>query len=258
MKRLFTPLLALYLLMLFVFPVQAEEPPVLDEPLAGVICYPEGSDETSALYVYRYSYPRVAGNSELAELINGVYEYQVEDAIAFRAPMAAEGIDPASGVQESTTITHEITCLNERYLSVKLTTVSAQGASVSTIVSANVFALTGPQAGNVTSLPYLLGLLDPDDETADEWLKNRQTTKADDCVRGLIWAIIEQQRADGSVAYDDDLTYETFADSFYPEEDFYLDADGNPVFFIQEAFIAPAAEGVLSFPFTLEELLDEL
>ena len=56
----------------------------------------------------------------------------------------------------------------------------------------------------------------------------------------------------------DDLTREELEAQFYPEEDFYLDENGNPVFYVQPSYIASSAEGVLTFPFTLEELLDEL
>ena len=49
-----------------------------------------------------------------------------------------------------------------------------------------------------------------------------------------------------------------FASVFYPEEDFYLDEAGDPVFYFQAGSIAPAEEGVLRFPIPLEDLLDEL
>lgn len=255
MKRLLMMLLALTL---FFSVAHAEAPLTLAEPLSGVICWPDGSDEATASYVYRYSYPQIAGDSEIAQLINGTYAYEVDYAIEFRVPMNAEELDPESGVQYYTTITHEVTCSNERYLSVKLTTESFLGASASTIVAGHTFSLTeGAKTGSVTSLPYLLGLLDEDD-AGDEWMEERQTAKADDCVRRLIWEIIEDQTASNAVAYYDDLTYESFTDYFYPEEDFYLDADGNPVFFIQEGLIAPVSEGVLRFPFAMAELLDEI
>ena len=73
-----------------------------------------------------------------------------------------------------------------------------------------------------------------------------------------MWSIIEEQRHNGEISFDPDLTYEMLTQDFYPEEDFYLDENGNPVFFIQAATIASAADGVLKYPFTLEELQDEL
>ena len=49
-----------------------------------------------------------------------------------------------------------------------------------------------------------------------------------------------------------------FENAFYPEEDFYLDAEGNFVFFIQEDIIAPKEAGQFFYTITLEDLLDEL
>ena len=43
--------------------------------------------------------------------------------------------------------------------------------------------------------------------------------------------------------------------AFSPESDFYLDADGNVVFFIQAGEIAGEIAGVLRFPFNPAELL---
>ena len=256
MKRLLILFLALTL---FISAASAEGLLTLADSLSGVICWPEGSDEATAAYVYRYSYPQVAGESDIAELINGTYAYEVSDAIGFRVPMNAEGLDPEAGVQFYTDISYEITCLNERFLSVKITSESFLGQSATTTVAGHTFTLSeGAKSGEVTSLPFLLGLLDEEDLT-DEWMKDRQTAKADECVQRLVWEVIEEQIMNGEVAYYDDLDFdETFCYSFYPEEAYYLDENGNPVFFIQEGFIAPVSEGVLLFPFTMEELLDEI
>ena len=255
MKRLLILFLALTL---FISAASAEGLLTLADPLSGVICWPEGSDEATAAYVYRYSYPQVAGEGEIVDLINGTYAYEVSDAIGFRVPMNAEALDLETGVQFYTTVGYEITCLNERFLSVKITSESFLGQSTTTIVAGHTFTLSdGVKTGEVTSLPFLLGILDEKDLT-DEWMKDRQTAKADECVQGLVWEIIEDQIMAGEVNYYDELTYEDFCYSFYPEEAYYLDENGNPVFFIQEGFIAPVSEGVLLFPFTMEELLDEI
>ena len=255
MKRLMLLLLALTLLLAS---ASAEGLLTLGEPLEGVICWPEDCDEATAAYIYRYSYPQMAGDSEIAELINYVYAYEVDDAYAFRVPMNAEELAADAGVTAYTTITYEVTCLNERYLSVLITSTNVIGPAISSVLSARTFALQGSaSSGAETNLPYLLGLLDEDD-VGDEWLQDRQTAKADDCVRALVWEIIQQQMRDGSVTFDDELTYEIFAEDFYPETDYYLDADGNPVFFIQSTRIVPLFEGVQLYPFTMEELLDEL
>jgi len=245
MKKLLAITLAL---MLLAVPALAE--------LTGEYCWPEGSTAENAQYVYRYSYPWQEGDDSTAEMINGFYEYLVEDAYAFAIPMAVDVIDPESAMQSCTIITTEETFASEAYLSYKVTTQSLIGAAADTVVAGHTFALTGAKAGQVVALPYLLGVLDM--EETDTWLQERQTAKVDAVVRTLVWDIIQQQLADGTVAYYDDLTFETLEYGFYPEEDYYIDAEGNIVFFLQESIAAPASEGVLLFPFTMDELLDEI
>lgn len=248
-------LLALFLCMLLFAASALGDPLPQAADLSGTYCYPEGSDEATASYVYRYAYPFMAGEDEVSLMINEFYTYLVDDALAFAVPMAAEEVD-ANGIQAYTTITSEVTCNNDDFFSVKIVNESFTGAATSSVVSGHVFARSGDKAGTVVSLPYLLDILEADE--TDAWLLERQTAKADGMVRSLVWDIIQEQLADGTIAYYDDLTYEIFEGNFYPEEDFYLDADGNPVFFLQEGTVAPVAEGVLYFPFTLEELLDEI
>lgn len=150
----------------------------------------------------------------------------------------------------------QVVCNNEDYFSVLVTTESFMGAETSQILAGHTFALQGGKAGTCISLPYLLGLLEADEN--DTWMQDRATAKANELVYGLVWSIIEEQKAEGIIAYYDDLTREELEAQFYPEEDFYLDENGNPVFYVQPSYIASSAEGVLTFPFTLEELLDEL
>lgn len=250
MKKVFALLLALLM------PLAAlAEPLTLGAELSGTVYYPEGSDASTAEYIYRYAYPTVAGEGDTCLMINEFYAYLVSDALGFAAPMAAEEVH-GSGVQAYATITSEVTCNNGSFFSIKLLNESFTGAATSSIVSGHVFALAGDKAGTVVSLPYLLGILSAGE--TDTWLLDRQTAKADAMVRSLVWQVIQDQLSGGDVAYYDDLTYETFESCFYPEEDYYLDADGNPVFFLQEGTVAPVAEGALYFPFTLEELLDEI
>lgn len=246
-------LLALLLCLMFASCALADPLP-LGADLAGTACFPDGSDESTAAYIYRYAYPTVLGEDETSLMINEFYTYMVDDALGFAAPMAAEEVTP--GMQAYTTIASEVTCNSDDFLSVKVVTESFMGAAASSVVRGHVFARHGEKAGTVVSLPYLLGILDADE--SDTWMQDRQTAKADAMVRTLVWDVIQDQMSDGALAYYDDLTYETFEGNFYPEEDFYLDADGNPVFFLQEGTVAPVSEGVLYFPFTLEELLDEI
>lgn len=227
----------------------------LGEDLTGVYCYPEGASEADALYVYRYSYPQLKEESELATLINTTYAYTASDALAFEAPMHATDLVPGSA-QKLVTISYEITCNNAAWLSVRIVKEVRQGDSATQVISGHVFPLTGEKQGQIISLPYLLGILDGTE--SDTWLQNRQTAKANECVRELVWEELSARVSRGELTLLDGVTFDSFGEGFYPEEDFYLDEAGDPVFFLQAGVIAPEEAGVLLIPITLETLLDEI
>jgi len=102
----------------------------------------------------------------------------------------------------------------------------------------------------------MLGLLD-DGET-DEWLLQRQTDKADAAVRKLLWRAIQQGKSTEPVIFYDDLEQESLDWLIYPEEDFYLDEEGNPVFFFQPGSIADESYGPVLFAIPFESIDDEL
>ncbi|MBQ8554897.1 MAG: DUF3298 domain-containing protein [Clostridia bacterium] len=252
MKRLILCLLALLLSV----PAMAEGtdavPLTFADDLAGVYCYPEGASEAEARYVYRYAYPQIAGNSDIAVMINTTYQLTVTDALGFEVPMLASDVQEGEA-QKQVDISYEITCLNDSYLSVAVTKTARSGGELTSHIAAgHVFALTGEKAGTIVSLPYVLGIL-ADDES-DEWYKERQTAKADACVRELVWNALQ----DMDIALWDDLTFEEFEAGFYPEEDFYLNEDGDPVFFLLAGTVAPEEAGIIQVTIAMETLLDEI
>jgi len=249
MKKLLSLLLALCLLPAAVLAIE------LGEDVSGEAYWPEGTGPDDALYVYRYAYPTVLGDDEIAGLINETFTYMIEDALAFKVPMTGETLE-FTDIQAYTNDLSRVTCNNEDYLSVLVVSESFLGAAAQEVYYGYTFSLKGLRAGQATSLPRILGILKDDEE--DTWMQDRQTNKANELVWTLVWNIIEEQRREGLITFDPDLSYEMFTQDFYPEQDFYLDENGNPVFFIQAATIASAADGVLTFPFTVEELLDEL
>ncbi len=252
MFRLLILLLALTLLP---FSGMAETSLTFQDDLTGVYTWPEGSTEEDASYVYRYAYPQLAGDSELSMTINEVFRYEADDAVGFECPMNASAHDPALGKME-VFISYEIAHLSEEFLSVRVDKQVTVGESVSSVVKGYSFMLSGVEAGTVTSLPYMLGVIAPED--TDEWYLDRQTAKVDACARDLVWMRIAQDmKAEGSPIYED-LTFEEFEWGFYPEEDFYLDAEGSFVFFLQEGMIAPVDAGQFFYTITLDELLDEI
>ena len=233
----------------------AESPLAFTEDLTGLYLWPEGASEADASYVYRCVYPQIAGDSDLANAINYVFQYEVTDTLGFECPMTGSDHDPALG-QLQVDLQYEITHLSNETLSVRIDKTVTLGDEVSRIVKSFTFTLTGPDAGTVTSLPYLLGVL-AQGET-DEWLIDRQTAKVDSCAREMVWALIEKDMAQADSPIYDDLTLEEFEWGFYPEEDFFLDAEGRFVFFIQEGIIAPSEAGQFFYTVTLEDLLDEI
>lgn len=252
---MFRILILMMALLLLPLPGMAEAPLTFADDLTAVYTWPEGSTEAEASYVYRAAYPQIAGDSTLAMTINNVFQYEVTDALGFECPMIGSSHDAALG-QMQVTLDYELVHLSDEYLSVRIDKQVVVGEQVSRIVKAFTFALTGADAGTVTSLPYLLGLMETGE--TDEWYIDRQTLKADACARDMVWALIERDmKADASSIYDD-LTFEEFEWGFYPEEDFYMDTEGNLVFFLQEGIVAPPEAGQFFYTITMDDMLDEI
>ncbi len=225
------------------------------DDLTGLYTWPEGAAEADASYVYRFTYPQFAENDDVALTINEVFRYEGSYALDFDCPMNGSS-HPAEDGQMQVDVTYAITHLSAGHLSVCIDkTVDVAGQAVQ-VTKAYVFTLTGPKAGTVTSLPYLLGLLDADE--TDEWLMDRQTAKADNCAREMVWALIEKDMAKTDSAIYPDMTFEDFQWSFYPEEDFFLNEEGDLVFFLQEGSIAPQEAGLFFYTISVEDMLDEI
>lgn len=252
MTRLLILLLALTLIPMSSF---AADVLTYQGDITGVYTWPEGADESEASYVYRYAYPQFSDDNSLAMSINQVFQYDASDALGFECPMIASD-HPAELGQMQVTLSYEITHQSSKALSVRIDKTVVVGESVSSSVKAYTFRLTGSMAGTATSLPFLLGLVEVG--SSDEWLIDRQIAKADDCVRDMVWSLVERDMKKPDSPIFDDLTQEDFEYSFYPEEDFYLDAEGNFVFFIQEDTIAPQEAGRFFYTITPEDLLDEI
>ena len=249
-------LLLLLLSLTLVFPSAiAEDLLVCTDDITGVYTWPEGSSEAEASYVYRYAYPQFSTEHSLAAGINAVFQYDVDDALLYECPMFASD-HPAELGQMQVELSYRITHHCAEALSVRIDKVVTVGQSVIRTVKAYNFKLTGSLAGTVTSLPYLLDLVESG--SSDEWLIDRQIAKADACVREMVWALIEEDMGKADSPIFEDITQEDFEYDFFPEEDFYLDADGSFVFFIQEGVIAPEEAGHFFYTITMEELLDEL
>ena len=181
--------------------------------LTNVCCYPEGSTEADATYVYRYSYPVFSGEEEGVEGINTVYEYEAEYIETFTLPMNGE-MYGAGDAQYYTNLTSEVTYISQDYVSVKLSYADFNADTRADHMAGHVFALNGVKAGSIISLPYLLDALEIGED--DEWLVERQTNKCDTCVRGLVWEQLQDMAAAGTVTLCEDVDEEYFDGTFYP------------------------------------------
>ncbi|MBR6029006.1 MAG: hypothetical protein IKP40_07940 [Clostridia bacterium] len=226
------------------------DPLVQTEDLSGTLCWPADADPADAVYVYTYRYPQVLGEEEAVLAINAHFAYEITDAEIYRVPMFGEMVP--EGEREETDVSYTITCSSDTYFSVLITTADRYQGETFTILSAQVFSRNTDKAGSIITLPYLLGILEGTE--ADAWMLQRQKEKADACVRDLV---LERMEATPG-QWLDGVDSEYLSAIFYPEEDFYLDASGDPVFFVQPGMIAPEEEGPQLFPIPLEELLDEI
>ena len=74
----------------------------------------------------------------------------------------------------------------------------------------------------------------------------------------MVWNMIEEN--DAGIDYGG-LTEDYLEGIFFPEEDFYLDENGDPVFYLQPGDVyeeVPEGTDLLTFPIALEDILDEL
>ena len=143
------------------------------------------------------------------------------------------------------TVSEQIVHESNRYLSTVYTTATEGGNGLHETIRAETVARDGMYAGQTLTLSQLLGV---EQETETGSMASR-------LVYDLIWQIIEAERADPETEYLEDLAKADLESVFSPETDYYLDADGNVVFFIQSGEIAGEVAGVLVFPFAPAELL---
>ena len=223
----------------------AAEPLILAEDLTDTIRIDLNHE---AAYIYSFAYPQADASDPSAELINTFYQYAARDAVEFEVPMNADyyrGQDPQENI--TVEISYQVTCNNDDFFSVLIHT--CQG-SLETYAG-HTFSRKDLKPGSSVALPYLLGMLES--EESDTWLQDRQTGKADQLVRELVW---ERLLGSDAELYAD-LEEESLEYGFFPEEDFYLDQSGNPVFYLQPGF-AEDSDRLLVFPIGIEEILDEM
>ena len=248
-KTLFT----LLVLVLFMSVAIADPLTLMEDFTQDIAEQYDPDDPSAGTFVYRCHYPQVDGTAEGGANINEFYSYLLYEQ-EFYIQMAHDSFE---GEDSSTVITYSVTCNNDDYFSVLIRT-EQNNPDISRVSwTGNVFSRRHGADGKSYSFPELLGILDPDEN--EEWKQEVQTEKADDLIRDMVWDMIEENEA--GVDYNG-LTKDALSHIFFPEEDFYLDENGEPVFYLQPADIyydeVPEGTDLFIFPLLIEDILDEL
>ena len=207
-------------------------------------------------FLFRYSYPRVDDDAEGGAEINAFISQELIDlTLEFYVPMIQETCENEGG-DFSIVISSSVTCNNDEYFSFLSATEKVipdeDGAGIH--YDGYVFSRKNGGNGMTYTLPKYLGILESNEN--DTWIQDRQTGKADTLIREMVWAMIEEN-TDG-VSYYSGFTREELEAQLFPEENYYLDENGDPVFYLQPGVAAPEEAGLLTFTIPLEDILDEL
>lgn len=218
---------------------------MLKDPIEGVVEQPESADAYQAAFLLRYQYPQFEAHTEADEDINRYYQALAQDSAAVAQTLAAMGEYAQADIR------CEVSHVSDRYVSVKQILAAEGGNGPVETLSADTFARDGMYAGQMVTLSQILGL-EEDGGLSDEH------SMAEELVYSLVWQIVSRGMENAEGDYVDGLTEESLKHAFQPENSFYLDMDGNLVFFIQAGEIAGEIAGILEFPFAPAEILSVL
>ncbi len=213
-------------------------------------------DESDGKYVYSYCYPQVIETDECAAAINAFYQYEADYAAEFTGPTNADYY-MSCGVDAFTDTTYEVVCNNDLYFSILLKKNEKSDSEEITVYTGHTFSRTDSKPGSTVSLPSLLGILKSDEN--DTWLQERQTEKANQLIREIMLEKLEAMIASmpAGQAETRDIS-QVLEYAFWPEEDFYLNGDGDPVFFLEPGALVSESYGLITVAIPLEDILDEL
>lgn len=174
-----------------------------------------------------------------------INQYYLELAARLEAgglpPGAVWSADDEGSEPESWVLDYEITRNDAEYLSVVLHLRQLSGNGEKETLSADTF-LQGDEPRKIT----LSELLDTEESDG--------STQPVDLVYDLIWEIVQVGMENVEGDYLDGLTLDSVRSALDPETDFYLDDNGNIVFFIEPGLLAGEIAGVLLYPFSPYEL----
>ena len=223
------------------------------DPLCGEVFFPQGSAADTASFAYRYQLPQISPDQPCYETINAYFASYADELVTTVIPEtlnSLEGLPAAGEPAYSVDLDYRVTANTDDYLSVLLVSQRFMGNTLMESWVSAVFALSGIYAGQAISLSQAMGLEQEAGEQAEDY--------ASELVYGLVWQIVQYEIGAMQKAYFPDLTEDEVRRAFTPQSDFYFDEDGNFVFFIQAGTIAGEVEGVLTYPFSMAELLSAI
>lgn len=224
MKKAFAILgMLVGLLLLMVGLTAGAEAPMLGSAYEGTLTRQDGTP-------FSYQVPQLVVSSESDEQINQELRILPEHL----------SVD-----EDAASVRFSVAHVSPRYLSVELMLVFQSGNGGQERISSVTFARDGLYAGERLKLSQVLGL-----ETEEE-----QQSVAASLAYTLIEQMVEEERQNPESGYLEGFNRRELERVFSPEEDFYLDEDGNVVFYIQSGEIAGDVAGILRFPFSPAELL---
>lgn len=214
-------------------------------PITGKQLQPEEAQNPVCLI---YTYPQFAAENEADKAINLFFRQEADAMLGQRAQEAE--------LPEHQEIDYRLALNTQRYVSVLLYNRTSTARGEYERLDAYTFARDGVYAGQALTLSQVLGL---ETETVPEGEEDvTGETLAETLCYDLVWQIIERGMQDVDGDYLEDLTREKLCQALHPEQDFYLDEEGNVVLYIQAGEVAGEIAGTLLFPFSPAELLSAI
>ena len=220
---------------------------------SGTILIPyDDSDPSAGAFTFVWKYPCVDESEPDADIVNSFYLEQMdmdETNMRFFADGYAD-----SGESVRKEVSYTVTCNNDDYFSVLLIQKLTVGDRNRIIWSGNTFSRKNGEVGAAFDLPRLLGILAG--KELDDYLIERQSEKAADIVLEMIMDQIFENPDD--IPYYDDINFDYLQAYVSPHEDFYLNENGDPVFYVVPGTISDESAGYLVFTIPMEDILEEL
>ncbi len=203
-------------------------------------------DKQAWTYHYQYRYPALSGEDTVSEAINHYFDLARNEMANLVLPMYAA--DPIMAGQGGNKVSEQwtVTCNSDELFSALLhRTQTVEGGELHTISSV-VFATSGEYAGDTLTLRGVVRVGDSSQQLAELVLND-------------IWRQIEPQMRQPDSLWLTELSRDSLAEGFFPEEHFYANQHGDAVFYLQPGVFRRDQEIVeyVYAPQQLERLLTQ-